>query len=231
MASRSALTEEGRTRIRNFSGRLGSYLVLWILIGVAVAVACTWLRTRYGYLPLQRLYLNQYIKASIKSFIPRKAASKYTLLVRVVDGHRGGVEQVIGCTDEQVTPIRDETGRVRFDPKLGPFFRLHEGIPHKYFYWTTVPQNDSDMYVWLRDHIYHGRSLVGLYWICVIPLPVIVVAGMILSAQLDLRINREYEEGRLVRGIRLLRHTEYARETEQISGLGFPVFGPKKGLR
>jgi len=231
VASRNALTEEGRTRIRNFSGRLGSYLVLWILIGVAVAIAGTWLRTRYGYLPLQRLYLSQYIKASIKSFVPRKRASKYTLLVRVVDGHRDGVEQVIGCTDEQVTPMRDKTGRVRFDPKLGPFFRLHEGIPHKYFYWTSVAQNDSEMYFWLRDHIYRGRSLLGLYWICFIPWPVIVVAGMIVSAQLDLRINREYEEGRLVRGIRLLRHTEYARETEKITGLGLPVFLPEKALR
>lgn len=231
MASRSALTEEGRTRIRNFSGRLGSYLVLWVLIGIAVAIASIWLRTRYGYLPLQRLYLSQYIKASIKSFIPSKRASKYTILVRVVDDHLGGGDQVIGCSDEQVTPVRDETGRVRFDPKLGPFFRLQEGIPRKYFYWTTVLKSDSEMYFWLRDQIYHGHSLVGLYWICFLPLPVIVIAGMIVSAQLDLRINREYEEGRLLRGIRLLRHTEYAHETEQTSGLGLPVFGPQEGLR
>ena len=54
---------------------------------------------------------------------------------------------------------------------------------------------------------------------------------MIVSAQLDLHINREYEEGRLVRGIRLLRHTEYARETEKITGLGLPVFRPEKALR
>lgn len=231
MASRSALTEEGRTRIRNFSGRLGSYLVLWVLIGLVVVTAGIWLKTRYGYLPLQRLYLSQYIKASIKSFIPLKRPSKYTLLVRVFDDHVSGREQVLGCTDEQVTPIRDETGRVRFDPKLGPFFRLQEGIPYKYFYWRTVWQADSEMYPWLRDHIYHGHSLLGLYWICFLPLPVIVIAGMIVSAQLDLRINREYEEGRLLRGIRLLRHTEYARETKQINGLGLPVFGPERRLR
>ena len=231
MASRSALTEEGRTRIRNFSGRLSSYFVLWVLIGVAVVIAGIWLKNRYGYLPLQRLYLTQYIKASIKSLIPLRRPSKYTLLVRVIDNPVNGREPVIGCTDEQVTPIRDEAGRVKFDPKLGPFFQLQEGIPHKYFYWRTVWQWDSEMYPWLRNHIYQGRSLPSLYLICFLPLPLIVIAGMIVSAKLDLRINREYEEGSLLRGIRLLRPTEYAREIKQISGLGLPVFGPERRLR
>lgn len=228
MASRSALTEEGRTRIRNFQGRLPSYFVLWAVIGVAVVIGGIWLRTRYGYLPLQRLYLKQYVKASIKSFMPRKQPSHYALLVRVVDDRSTGKKQVIACTDDQVTPIRDETGTVRFDPKLGPFFRLQEGLTYKYFYWRVVQQKDYEMYLWLRDHIYQGRSLIGLYWICFIPLPLIVIPGMILSVNLDLRINREYEEGRLVRGIRLLKHTEYACEMREISGLGLPVFRPER---
>jgi len=230
MASHSALTEEGRTRIRNFQGRLTSYLLLWIVVGVGVVIGAIWVKTRYGYLPLQRLYLSQYIKASIKSFIPHKQPSRYTLLVRVIDDHKSGREQVIGCTDEQVTPIRDGNGRVRFDPKLGPFFHLRDEIPHKYFYWGPVWRNDSEMYPWLRDHIYYGHSLPALYWICFLPLPVIVIGGMILSVKLDVRVNREYEEGRLLRGIRLLGPTEYARETKQISGLGLPVFGLEKRL-
>jgi hypothetical protein len=51
---------------------------------------------------------------------------------------------------------------------------------------------------------------------------------MIVSAKLDLRINREYEEGRLLRGVRLLGYREYARETERICGLGLPVLRPDK---
>jgi hypothetical protein len=230
VASRSALTEEGRTRIRNFSGRLNSYFLLWLLIGLGVVIGGIWGKTRYGYLPLQRLYLSQYIKASIKALLPHKTPSKYTLLVRVVDDHGTSEEKVIGCTDDQVTPVRDETGKVKFDPTLGPFFRLQEGLPYKYFHWRVLWQRDSDMYPWLRDHIYQGHSVLGLYWICFLPLPVIVIIGMIASAKLDLRINREYEEGRLLRGIRLLRHTEYARETKQISGLGLPVFGPERSV-
>jgi hypothetical protein len=231
MASHSALTEEGRTRIRNFQGRLGSYLVLWAVIGVGVVVGGIFLKTRFGYLPLQRLYLSQYIKASIKSFIPSNRPSKYILLVRVVDDRATGRDQVVGCTDDEVLPIRDEAGRVRFDPKLGPFFQLQKGIPHKYFYWTSVWQKDDQMYQWLRDRIYQGHSPIGLYWICLVPLPLIVIGGMIVSVKVDLHTNREYEEGRLVRGVRLLQHREYAHETKEIVGLGLPVLGPERRLR
>jgi hypothetical protein len=231
MASHSALTEEGRTRIRNFQGRVGSYLVLWVVIGVGVVVGGIFLKTRFGYQPLQRLYLTQYIKASIKSLIPSKRPSKYILLVRAVDDRATGSEHVLGCTDDEVTPVRDETGRVRFDPKLGPFFQLKEGIPHRYFYWTSVWQSDAQMYSWLRDRIYQGHSPIGLYWVCFLPLPLIVIGGMIVSVKVDLRTNREYEEGRLLRGIRLLQRREYARETKKITGLGLPVLGPERSLR
>jgi hypothetical protein len=204
--------------------------VLWVFVGVIAVVGGIWVRTRFGYEPLQRLYLAQYIKATLKSFIPSKRQSKYTILVRVIDTNRNE-EQVIGCTDEQVQPVRDETGRVKFDPKFGPFFRLQPGIPHKYFYWRRAPQNDLETYRWFREQIYSGKSLVGLYWVCFLPFPLIVIGGMILSAKLDLHINREYEEGRLLRGIRLLSHKEYALESKQIDGLGLPVLYPERRLR
>ena len=231
MASHSALTEEGRTRIRNFQGRVGSYLILWLVIAVGVVIGGIFLKTRFGYQPLQRLYLGQYIKASIKSFVPHNRPSKYILLVRIVDDQTSGQQQLVGCTDDEVFPLRDETGRVRFDPKLGPYFRLKEGIPHKYFYWTSVWKRDDQMHLWLRDRIYNGHSLIGLYWMCFVPLPLILVGGMIISIKLDLNTNREYEEGRLLRGVRLLKHGEYARENQKIVGLGLPVLGPERRLR
>ena len=231
MASHSALTEEGRTRIRNFQGRIGSYLVLWAVIGVGAVVGGIFLKTRFGYQPLQRLYLSQYIKASIKSFIPSKRPSKYILLVRVVDDRVTGSDLNLMCTDDEVLPIRDETGRVKFDPKLGPFFRLQAGIPHKYFYWTSVWEKDDQMYQWLRDRIYNGHSPLGLYWVCFLPLPLIVIGGMIVSVQVDLHTNREYEEGKLLRGVRLLQRREYAHEAKESAGLGLPVLGPERRFR
>ncbi|HEY6803725.1 MAG TPA: hypothetical protein VI306_09115 [Pyrinomonadaceae bacterium] len=231
MASHSALTEEGRTRIRNFHGRIKSYLLLWIVIGIGVVVGGIFVKTQFGYQPLQRLYLNQYLKASIKSLIPSKRPSKYILLVRIVADRTTGVESVVACTDDEVTPIRDDDGRVKFDPKLGPFFRLREGIPHKYFYWTTIWQQDDQMYSWLRDHIYQGLSPIGLFWFCFPPLPLVVIVGMIVSIKVDIRTNREYEEGSLLRGIRLLQHREYGRETKEFAGLGLPVLSPERRLR
>lgn len=229
MASTNAFTEEGRTRIRNFQRRVSSYLIVWILVAAAATVGCFYLRTRYGYRPLQRLYLNQYIKASIKSFLPLKRPSQYTLLVRVVRDETTGKERVFGCTDNQVTPIRDETGRVKFDPKLGPFFSLQPGIPHKYFYWRSLPQMDKQMYLWFRDQIYDGRSLIGLYWFCLLPLPLIIAPGMFASVKLDVRMNRDYEAGELLRGVRILKPKEYAREHKrQEAGIGIPALVPER---
>lgn len=229
MASQNAFTEEGRTRLRNFQRRVSSYLIVWILVGVTVTIGAGYLRTRYGYRPLQRLYLMQYIRASIKSFLPLKRPSRYTVLVRVIRDPSMGKDLVVGCTDDQVTPIRDETGRVKFDPGLGPYFELQTGIPHKYFYWHSLPQRDKQMYVWFRDQIYDGRSLIGLYWICVLPLPLIVAVGMFASVKLDLRMNQEYEAGDLLRGVRILKAKEYAREVKrQESGIGIPVLRPER---
>ena len=229
MASKNAFTEEGRTRFRNFQRRISSYFILWILVGAGITVACIYLRTRYGYRPLQRLYLSQYIKASIKSFLPLKRPSRYTVLVRIVPDARTGKELIFGCTDDQVTPIRDETGRVKFDPKLGPFFQLQPGIPHKYFYWRSLPQMDKQIYVWFRDQIYDSRSLVGLYWICFLPLPLIVAVGMFASVKLDLRMNRDYEAGDLLRGVRILKPKEFARELKRLEvGVGVPALSPRR---
>jgi hypothetical protein len=228
MASQNAFTEEGRTRLRNFQRRVSSYFIVWILVGVAVTVGACYLRTRYGYRPLQRLYLKQYVRASLKSFLPLKKPSKYMVLIRVIRDPSTGKDLVFGCTDDQVTPIRDETGRVRFDPKLGPFFELQAGIPHKYFYWRSLPQMDKEMYVWFRDQIYDSRSLIGLYWLCFLPLPFILAVGMFVSVRLDLKMNRDYEAGELLRGVRLLQAKEYAREIKpRRLGVGIPALRPE----
>jgi hypothetical protein len=198
--------------------------MVWILVGVGVTIGAGYLRTRYGYRPLQRLYLKQYISASIKSFLPLKKPSKYTVLVRVIRDPQTGKHRVFGCTDDQVTPLRDETGRVKFDPKFGPYFELQPGIPHQYFYWRSLSQMDKQMYVWYRDRIYDGRSLIGLYWICLLPLPFILAGGMFVSVRFDLKLNQAYEAGDLLRGVRLLKPQEYSREIQQLeAGIGIPV--------
>jgi len=85
------------------------------------------------------------------------------------------------------------------------------------------------MYVWFRDHIYDIRSLVGLYWICFIPLPLIVAVGMFASVKLDLRMNRDYEAGDLLRGVRILKAKEFAGELKRSeAGVGLPALSPRR---
>ena len=85
------------------------------------------------------------------------------------------------------------------------------------------------MYVWFRDHIYDSRSLVGLYWICFLPLPLIVAVGMFTSVKLDLRMNRDYEAGELLRGVRILKPKEFARELKRLEvGVGLPALSPRR---
>jgi hypothetical protein len=88
---------------------------------------------------------------------------------------------------------------------------------------------DKQMYPWLKDQIYEGRSLAGLYWICFLPLPLIIALGMFISIKLDLRTNSDYEAGDLLRGVRTLTSKEYAREIgPQETGIGLPAFIPKR---
>jgi len=85
------------------------------------------------------------------------------------------------------------------------------------------------MYVWFRDQIYDGRSLIGLYWTCLVPLPFILIVGMFVSVRLDLRMNREYEAGDLLRGVRVLAPKEYSREIpSRGTGIGIPALLPNK---
>lgn len=85
------------------------------------------------------------------------------------------------------------------------------------------------MYVWFRDQIYGGRSLIGLYWFCLLPLPLIVAPGMFASVKLDVRMNEEYEAGELLRGVRILKAKEYARELKrQEVGIGIPALRPER---
>ena len=84
------------------------------------------------------------------------------------------------------------------------------------------------MYVWFRDQIYDGRSLIGLYWTCLLPLPSILIVGMVVSVRFDLRMNREYEAGDLLRGVRLLKPKEYSREIPCDGiGIGVPALLPE----
>ena len=52
---------------------------------------------------------------------------------------------------------------------------------------------------------------------------------MFASIKLDLKMNREYEAGDLLRGVRILKAKEYAREVKPREiGIGIPALRPER---
>jgi hypothetical protein len=52
---------------------------------------------------------------------------------------------------------------------------------------------------------------------------------MFASVKLDVRMNEEYEAGELLRGVRILKPKEYAREHKRReAGIGLPTFLPER---
>jgi hypothetical protein len=52
---------------------------------------------------------------------------------------------------------------------------------------------------------------------------------MFASVKLDMRMNEEYEAGELLRGVRILKPKEYARELKRHEpGIGIPALVPER---
>jgi hypothetical protein len=222
MPSTSPFTEEGRTRWRNFQRRLCGYVAVWLLVGLAVGLGVFWRYTRRSLEPLQRLYFRQYAVGSFKSALLKNSSSKYTLLVRDVTDRAMGKDVTLGVTDEQAYPLRGPDGKVLRD-KNGYFFKLQPGLEAKYLYWKRSRMRDREMSPWLRQNIYGGTSLLGLFVPSFALGFVVFVAGAAGTVYLDRRVNNRYEEGDLVRGTRRLRPKEYGARQGGPAGLGLPV--------
>jgi len=181
-------------------------------------------QTRHGFAPLQRLYLKQYALSSFKSRLPKKKASRYSLLVRVVTDPATGKDVVLGCTDEQVEPMLDGRGKLIVDKKTGPYFRLKPDLERKLFYWRVASANDAQMRAWFEQNIYGGRSLFGLFYPIFALSFFIAFSGTIVTVVLDRRMNRRYEKGERLRGTRAVTPEEYERENGEATGIGLEIF-------
>lgn len=224
MPSTNPFTEEGRTRFRNFQRRLLSYFALWLMIGIGIGVGGCWYKTRHSFAPLERLYFKQYVLSSLKSSLPKKKPSRYSLLVRVVTDQATGKDVVLGCTDEQVEPVLDERGKLIVDKKTGPYFRLRSDLERKFFYWRVASANDAAMYAWFKQSIYDGKSPLGLFSPTLALGFFVTIFGSIVTVVLDRRMNRRYEEGERLRGTRAVTPQEYERESSEATGIGLEIF-------
>lgn len=228
MNHNDVFTEEGMTRLRNFRRRAAGYFAVWLLCGFVVGGGLFWLQLKYGLQPLQRIYLKSYALASLKTTVSQRSQAKYVMLVRTTGDPATEKDIRSRVTDDEVEPVLDTQGKIVRDPKLGWAFRLKPGIPHKYFYWMTGRGKDTEMYEWMRTHIYGGASFFRL---C---LPMLIIGagvfftGLTWTIVRDRRSNKKYEQGRPIRGTRLLTPKEYEREQEAATGIGIIVYERKE---
>jgi Type IV secretion-system coupling protein DNA-binding domain len=225
MASGNVFTEEGRTRWRNFGLRLWSYTLIFFVLGVAVGVFffLKWTRGDMG--ALERLYIRQYVKSTALSLVLPDRPSKYVLLVSEYSGRR------IGVTDELVYPVRDGQGQAVRDQHGWLFKPYSAGIAQPR--WRFVRFPNAEMEAWFRQNIYGGESLSGLFVPALIACLITMVMGTALLVTIDQLINKRYEQGKLVRGNRLVEPRRYEREQKDADGLALIVksMKPEQGIR
>jgi hypothetical protein len=221
MSNRNPFTEEGMTRLRNFWRRLLGYLVIGLILGALVGFGFFRLRTRAEMAPLQRLYLTQYFLGSVKAEVSARSRSKYKLLTCQMTG-AGGRTSTASVTDAQVQLVRDPDGRpVR--SQSGYVFAW-SGRRWGDLAWREVQAPDREMVALLQEHNYEGRSFFGLLIPAIVTgsiVSLIIAAGLVV---LDRRLNKKYEEGRLMRGTRLIQPENFEFQGES-PGLGVPSLG------
>lgn len=225
MSNRNPFTEEGRTRLRNFWRRLIGYLVVAVILGALAGFGFFRLRTRANMAPLQRLYLTQYFLGSIKAAVSARSSSKYKVLSCQMTGVDGKTTTA-AVTDAQARLVRDSDGRpVRNES--GYVFAWN-GRSWGELAWRTVKVNDRQMVALFQEHNYEGASFFGLLIPSIVTGSIVVLIGAVGLVAVDQRLNKRYEEGRLVRGTRLIQPGEFQLKAS-LPGLAVPSLGRKKG--
>ena len=129
------LTEEGHTRARNTFQRIRLFAVLMFL----VAGACGYVIHSYwvqpNLTPLQRVYLRQYLRSTVKSY-RTSSRSRYTYMLGTVSDPITGRDVRIMVPDSFVDPVLDPDGRIKVE-QHHPAFRLHSDVDLEEFFWAN----------------------------------------------------------------------------------------------
>jgi hypothetical protein len=217
------LTEEGITRRKNAARRicLRATFVFLIAGAAGYAVHRYWIISTLT--PLQRVYFKQYVKASFRSYLPN-SRSRYTTVVALIRNPGTTKDLLFPTTDDNVEPVLDDAGRIRFDQLHHPIFQLKtnmEGV--KRILWTDDIVTDDRAYHWLKTTIYNGQSIPDIWrpaWLGAI---LLFLSGMVLAIAVDVFAQRRYMKGEPIRGTRALTLKRYIREHRNQLGYGLIV--------
>jgi hypothetical protein len=144
-------TEEGQTRFRNTLRQVRFFFLIMVFVALGCGYGIHYFYVQPSLTPLQRIYLRQYLRSTVKSYFAR-SQSRYTYLVITVNDPKTKRDVEIGARDDQVTPDLDAEGHTKIKNKL-PVFRLTADIKVKEFFWKQQVTTDVDAYGWFRKAI------------------------------------------------------------------------------
>jgi len=155
------LTEEGHTRARNTFQRIRLFAVLMFLFSGPCGFAIHYYWVWPSLTPLQRIYLRQYMRSTVKSYIPR-SRSRYTFMPGVVRDPETGDDIRIMVPDGLVIPEFDDEGRIKVKDRY-PVFHLRANVQLEQFTWANEFLADATVYEQYRYIIYEDKNIIDLW--------------------------------------------------------------------
>ena len=172
--------------------------------------------------PLQRVYLRQYLRSTVKSY-RTSSRSRYTYMLGTVSDPITGRDVRIMVPDSFVDPVLDPDGRIKVEQHY-PAFRLHSDVKLKEFFWANEFIADKRAYEWFRIAIYEGNTILDLWrpaWLGAI---LIFFTGTSGLTVLYLFAQRRYVEGQPIRGTRELSPREFRKEHRKHTGYAIRAY-------
>jgi Type IV secretion-system coupling protein DNA-binding domain len=216
------LTEEGHTRARNTFQRVRLFGVLMFLLAGPCGFAIHYYWVWPSLTPLQRIYLRQYMRSTVKSYVPR-SRSRYTFMAGVVRDPETGDEIRIMVPDGLVIPEFDQEGRIKVKDRY-PVFHLKANVPLEQCTWVTEFLADATVYEQYRHLIYEDKSIIDLWrpaWLGAIMFFLTGTSGL---TGLYLFAQRRYVAGQPLRGTRELSPRQYRREHRKHTGYALTAY-------
>jgi hypothetical protein len=216
------LTEEGHTRARNTFQRIRLFAVLMFLFSGPSGFAIHYYWVWPSLTPLQRIYLRQYMRSTVKSYIPR-SRSRYTFMAGVVRDPETGDDIRIMVPDGLVIPEFDDEGRIKVKDRY-PVFHLRANVQLEQFTWANEFLADATVYEQYRYIIYENKSIIDLWrpaWLGAI---IFFLTGTGGLTGLYMFAQRRYVEGQPIRGTRELSPRQYRREHRKHTGYALTVY-------
>lgn len=126
-------------------------------------------------------------------------------------------------TEGEAAAVLDEDGYVARGRDGMPRFLIRDDTEYRRVFWNRTLDGDGRRYEFFRDGFFAGQSFTKMLAPSLAAFLGLFACGLGATVSLDVRQNRRYLRGELVRGPHLLSPRQYARRFRQATGLGIKV--------